>query len=89
MLVSDQITLINTSYNMLTTYRCGVRARQHHAVQTVLTTLPACHGPDPRGILTWTVFASPGAGNMLFLPPLQQQIITEQMEVCQEVPHCL
>lgn len=67
MLVSDQITLINTSYNMLTTYRCGVRARQHHAVQADLTPLPACRGPDPRGILTWTVFASPGAGNML--PP--------------------
>lgn len=88
MLVSDQITLINTSYNMLTTYRCGMPARQHHAVQADLTALPACHGPDPRGILTWTVFASPGAENMLF-PPHQQQIITEQMEVCQEVPHCL
>lgn len=69
MLVSDQITLINTSYNMLTTYRCGVHARQHHAVQADPTAPPACRGPDPRGVLTWTVFASPGAGNMSPLPP--------------------
>lgn len=39
MLVSDQITFITTSYNMLTMYRCGVRARQHHAVQADLTAL--------------------------------------------------
>lgn len=69
MLVSDQITLITTSYHMLTTCRWGVHARQHHAVQVDLTALPGCRGLDPRGVLTWTVFASPGAGNMLFSPP--------------------
>lgn len=69
-------------------------ACHHTALLMELTVLPDCLSLDPRGIFvgrsrTVFFFASPGVRNVLFFPPHQQQIITEQMELCQQAPHCL
>lgn len=58
-----------------------------------LTVLPDCPGPHPRGVSATRAgsgFTSPGVRNVLLcFFPHRQQIITEQMEFCQQAPHCL